>query len=63
MHRSYWLEQCVKRFLELGCPIPVDLETVIESEGSENEPSLYRRVENGDVWLDGGDWAMSTASA
>lgn len=64
MHRRYWLEQCVTRFLELGCPMPVDLEAVIEAEGSRNASLLYRRGESVDVWLDGGEWgATSTASA
>lgn len=54
MHRNYLLEQWVKLFLELGCPMPVDIETVIVCDGRKNELSPCQRVEEVDVWLDGG---------
>ena len=56
MSNNNWLEQCAKRFLELGCPMPVatecgfiPLETPMECDGSVNETSSYRRAEERDV--------------
>lgn len=64
MSRNYFLEQCARLFIELGCPVPVDIEAVIVCEGRESETSPYQSLEECEAWLDGGDGiSMSKASA